>query len=898
MQDARANPDELLKAIQKEHTNRYAGHLKIFFGYAAGVGKTYAMLKAAHAAKRRGMDVVVGYVEQHSRPETTALLRHLEILPVCKVAHQGIEIAEFDVSGALKRNPQLILVDELAHTNIENNRHKKRYQDIQELLRAGIDVYTTVNVQHIESLNDMVAAVTGIEVQERIPDSIFDDADQVELVDIEPADLIVRLREGKIYRENRIDSALHNFFTVQNLTALREIALRRCADRMNRLSESIRVQHNDQYFTDEHILVCLSSSPSNAKIIRTAARMAKAFHGGFTALYVETSKSTSMSAENQKRLRENTRLAEQLGASLETTYGDNIPFQIAEYAKLSGVSKIVVGRSNTRSHKLFPATALTDKLTSYVPNMDIYIIPDKMTENQHHWDTGEKTEKPPLRLSDSIITVSLLIVTSIISLLFYSFGVGENNIITVYLLGVLITAIVTSRQFYSILFAALSVLTFNYLFTAPRFTLEVYDSSDLFTFLIMFLAACISSNLAIRLKKQARQSTRNAYRTQVLFDTSQLLQCAENVQEIITVTTRQMAQLLGRTVVFYGVEGAQLTAPVIFPVGTEEQCLYSNANEEAVAAWVYKNNKRAGATTETLSSAACLYLAVRDRENVYGVVGIVMRHHPLEISEDSIVLSILGQCALTLASKQAALEKEKAALLAKNEQMRANLLRMISHDLRTPLTSISGNAAILLENGDTLIENKRKRLYADIYDDSLWLISLTENLLSVTKLKDGTMSIQLKPEIMDDVISEALEHIQRKRTVHTITVKPAEDIVLVKMDARLMVQVIVNIVDNAVKYTQKGAHIFISTRLENKKAIVEIADDGPGISDIDKPHVFDMFYTTGAKAADSRRGLGLGLALCKSIIEAHHGAISVENNKPQGALFRITLPAEEVTLHE
>lgn len=897
MAEVRSNPDELLKAIKTEERNHYGGHLKIFFGYAAGVGKTYAMLKAAHNAKRRGIDVVAGYIEQHSRPDTMALLRHLEVLPAAKQIHQGIETTEFDLQGALARKPQLILVDELAHTNGESSRHKKRYQDIRELLKAGIDVYTTVNVQHIESLNDMVEAITGIAVRERIPDKVFDDADQVELVDIEPQDLLVRLQEGKIYRPDRIHTALHNFFTIQNLTALRELALRRCADRMNRLSESIRIQNNDEYFTDENILVCLSSSPTNPKIIRTAARMAKAFHSTFTALFVETSGFSSMSDENRRRLQENTRLATQLGASVETTYGDDIPFQIAEYARLSGVSKIVLGRSKVKNRLLFPAATLTDKLTTYAPNLDIYIIPDKMIVEHSHWD-GRKKNEPTFLVADIAKTLLILGATSLLGLLFYSYGVSETNIITVYILGVLLTAVMTTRQIYSLVSSAASVLIFNFLFTEPRFTLEAHDPSYPFTFFVMFLAAFVTSNLAVRFKKQARQSARNAYSTKVLFDTNQLLQQADTVQEVISVTTEQLGRLLGRTIVFYGADGEALAAPVVFPAGTESREAYINVNEEAVATWVYKNNKRAGATTETLSNAACLYLAVRDRKTVYGVVGIVMRHNPLEISEDSIVLSILGECALTLATKEAAKEKEQAALLAKNEQTRANLLRMISHDLRTPLTAISGNASVLLDHSDGLSLEKRQRIYQDIYDDSLWLINLTENILAVTKLKDGTMNIRLKPEIVEDLIAEAVTHIRYKKSDHEIAVIPSDDMALVKVDAHLLVQVIINIVDNAVKYTPTGSHISISSRIVNNQAVVEIADDGPGIADAAKKHIFDMFYTAGIKTADSRRGLGLGLSLCKSIMEVHGGDIAVEDNKPQGTLFRLSLPLEEVTLHE
>jgi len=376
MNELRADPDEILKKIIREEQAQGRGHLKIFFGYAPGVGKTFAMLKAAHAAKRRGIDIIVGYVEPHTRPATIALLKGLEQLPNLFVNHKGIELMEFDLDEAIKRNPKLILVDELAHTNGEECRHAKRYQDVEELLKAGIDVYTTINVQHIESLNDMVASITGVAVRERIPDHIFDDADQVELVDIEPEELIERLNAGKIYKKSQAQKAVSNFFDVKNLTALREIALRRCADRVNKMSEKARLVGGSGYYTDEHILVCLSSSPTNPKIIRTAARMANAFKGNFTALFVETPNYEVMSKENKNRLRDNALLAEQLGATIETVYGDDIPLQISEFAWLSGVSKIVMGRNNAKRKYFWSKPSLTEKLTATAPNLDIYIIPD------------------------------------------------------------------------------------------------------------------------------------------------------------------------------------------------------------------------------------------------------------------------------------------------------------------------------------------------------------------------------------------------------------------------------------------------------------------------------------------------------------------------------------------
>ena len=900
MEEKRHTPEQLLKAIQEEEQKKTRGHLKIFFGYAAGVGKTYAMLKAAHAAKQRGIDVAAGYIEPHTRPQTIKLLGGLECIPNLQIEHNGIMLHEFDIDAAMKRKPQLLLVDELAHTNAQGSRHAKRYQDIEELLRAGIDVYTTVNVQHIESINDTVASITGVMVRERIPDSVFDNADQVELVDIEPQELIERLQSGNVYKETQAKQALHNFFTEENLTALRELALRRCADRVNILTENARVKHHGDYHTDEHILVCVSSSPSNAKIIRTAARMASAFRGAFTALFVETPDFSALQEENKKRLRSNMHLAEQLGAKIETVYGDDISFQIAEFARLSGVSKIVIGRSAATKKGLFSKPTLTERLIVNAPNLDVHIIPDTVSGvSAYRAKKARETLGLVFSSADILKSAGILIGASLIGFLFQRLGFAEANIITVYVLGVLLTSVVTVNRVYSLISSVVSVLVFNFLFTEPKYTLQAYDQGYPVTFLVMFLAAFLTSSLAGRLKNSAKQSAQSAFRTKILFDTNQLLQKATDRNEIVSITANQLMKLLKKSIVFYFAEDNLLGEPHVFSVPEEtfdDSCL--SGDEKGVAAWVLKNNKHAGATTKTLSNAKCMYLAVRVNDRVYGVVGILIGNEPLDAFENSIFLSILGECALALENEKNNREKEEAAILAKNEQMRANLLRAISHDLRTPLTSISGNESNLLSNGDSFDSDTKRQLYTDIYDDSMWLINLVENLLAVTRIEEGRLNLRISEDLIDDVITEALHHVNRKSVEHSISVENEEDFLLAKMDARLIVQVIINIVDNAIKYTPKGSHIVIRTCKRDGKAVVSIADDGEGMSDEMKARVFDMFYSGANKIADSRRSLGLGLSLCKSIINAHGGTITVSDNAPRGTVFTFTLSSGEVKLHE
>lgn len=665
MEEPRQNPEQLLKAIRMEKTEEGCGKLKIFFGYAAGVGKTYAMLEAAHQAKARGIDVVAGYIEPHARPQTSALLGGLERICVKRMEYNGITVGEFDIDAALRRMPQLILVDELAHTNAEGSRHSKRYQDVQELLRAGINVYTTVNVQHLESLNDTVASITGVFVRERIPDEVFDRADQVELVDIEPNELLERMEAGNIYQKEQAQRAAANFFSVENLTALREIALRRCADRMNLLTESARIQSRSDYHTDEHILVCLSSSPSNPKIIRTAARMASAFRSSFTALYVETPGADAMDEADKKRLLKNMRLARQLGATIETVAGEDVAYQIAEFARLSGVSKVVMGRSAAARRGIFGKPSLTERLIADAPNLDIHIIPDAAAGSGYR--QKQKRSRAALSIQDVGKSSLILLAATALCILFDRLEFAESNIIAVYIFGVLLISTVTANRMCSLIFSAVSVLLFNFLFTTPRLTFRFFDSGAVITFAIMFMMAFLSGSLAVRLRENAKQSARAAARIRILFETDQLLQKEKTEDAILTVMAGQLTKLLHRDLVVYPVKGNELDFPGVYRVqqdGTEE---LTGDNERAVAAWALHNNKHAGATTDTLSSAKCLYLTIRVNERVYGVVGIrISDGVPLDANENSVLLSILGECALALENIRNAREKEENAELVEN----------------------------------------------------------------------------------------------------------------------------------------------------------------------------------------------------------------------------------------
>lgn len=652
---------------------------------------------------------------------------------------------------------------------------------------------------------------------------------------------------------------------------------------------------------EERILVCLSSSPSNGKIIRTAAQMAEAFNGTLTALFVETPLAGKMGKEDQERLKENIKLAKQSGAEIETVYGDDISFQIAEFARLSGITRIVIGRSAAKKKGIFAGTSLVEKLIDHAPEMEIYIIPDSQMGPEVIRKWNRLAQKNDFSLKAAVQSAGILFAATAAGWMFEKLKLTDANIITVYILGVLLISIVTEGWFYSFSATIASVLVFNFLFTAPRFTLRAYDRSYPFTFAVMFLAALITGSLASRLKQHAGQAARDAYRLKVLLDTNQLLQQAKGKSEILEGTAQQIVKLLKRETVIYDVKNGKLGQPLhTIPQGGE--ILVENETcEEQAAVWALENNRHAGTGTDHFKQAKRQYLAIRVNSTVYGVVGIMIQKQPLDAFENSVLLSILGECALALENDKNVREKEEAAILAKNEQLRANLLRTISHDLRTPLTSISGNANNLLYNESCLDAQMRRQIYGDIYDDSMWLIDLVENLLSVTRIEEGRMQIRQSAELVDEVIREALKHTGQSRTGRTIKVEEEDELILAKMDARLIVQVLINLIGNAVKYTPQGTDITVQVKkekTENSQVIISVCDLGDGIPDDRKERVFDMFYTGGDQVADSRRSLGLGLGLCRSIINAHGGKIWISDNIPHGAVVTFTLPAEEVKLNE
>ena len=650
----------------------------------------------------------------------------------------------------------------------------------------------------------------------------------------------------------------------------------------------------DNKKTDEHILVCLSAAPSNQKIIDTAAKMANALQTRFTALYVQTG--TKAEAADKEKLEEHIRYAEKLGAEIVMTHGENIPVQIAEYARLSNVTEIVIGQSNARRNHFFSRSTLTEKLIELIPDIDIHIIPDAVKAGNYQkrpftWYVEKPSEK------DYFLTAFIFALCTLIGLLFQKLNFRDTNIVTIYILGVLLTSIVTDGYLCSVAGSFLSVFLFCFFLTEPRMSFQTYAVGYPVTFFIMLISSVLTGALAAKLKTHAKLSAQLAFRTQVLFDTDRLLQKAKGETEILDVACTQLLRLLNRNITAYAVKDGALSEGKLFSGEKEDTEDFLTPEEQQIASWVCENRQRAGASTHHFPNAKCLYLAIRSGNSVYGVIGIPLQKETLDSFEYSILLSVINECALAMENAQNAVEKEKIAVLAKNEQLRADLLRAISHDLRTPLCSISGNADMLLSNSDRLDEATKHQIYTDIYDDSEWLIGVVENLLSITRLNDGRLKFKFTDQLLDEVIAEALRHISRKHDDYKI-VTDCEELVLARMDVRLIMQVLINLVDNAIKYTPPGSVILIRGRKTDRGAQISVEDNGPGIPEEMKPHVFEMFYTGKKAIADSHRSMGLGLALCRSIVEAHNGTLMLTEHEPHGCNFTFTLPLSEVTLHE
>ncbi len=887
--DKRPDPDVLLKSIAGEAEER--GKLKIFLGYAAGVGKTYAMLDEAQEQFKKGMDVVAGYVEPHTRPETLQLLEGLPLIPPLELDYKGIQLKEFDLEAALKRHPETILVDELAHSNAAGVRNRKRYQDIEELLNAGINVYTTLNVQHIESLNDVVENITKISVKETIPDYVFDQADLVRLIDIVPEELLHRFEEGKVYRALQAATAMQNFFSKENLRLLREIALRKVAERIG--NENLN-EYSHEKTINQRFMVCISPSPSSAKCIRWAARTAEAFHAPWTVLYVETLNNRNLAPEQQKNVRDHLELAAKLGAQIVSLSGIDVAATIAEYARLTGITNIVIGKSRRkRSITGLFKTDLEDQLIQELTNTEIYIIPDNdLTKKNKIHKQFQWRKNFYFSWNDTLKCSGLLTAATLFSLFLQRFDTGDINIIMIFILSVLMISKVTTGYAYGILASILSVLILDFFFVKPYLTFDTIQPGYPITFLIMLLVALLTSTMVVRVKTQAKAAVNRERKTEVLYEINKKLLVARGLDNIIRLTIEYVTSIFGRAAIFYTEDPVNGKKGYVMQTDSEvDPSLLQTPEEEAVTHWVFVNKKRAGAGTDTLMGATGFYMPIMSQGNVLGVLGIsCAEESTLNHDNRTFLRMIASLVAMALERQRLSDEQRRIMVESEKEIMRSNLLRAISHDLRTPLTAITGASSVLLDNKKVIDEQTHDKLLLDIKEDAQWLIRMVENLLSITRINETAMSVRKTPQAVEEVVSESLTRVRNKYKGYHIRVKVPEELLFVPMDATLIEQVIINLLENAIKHSEKDAPIELLVTKNGDNAVFTVSDHGKGITPEEFPTLFEGYSSGKSKTSDSSRGMGIGLSICRSIMQAHGGKIEAENKIDGGAIFRFILP--------
>lgn len=626
---------------------------------------------------------------------------------------------------------------------------------------------------------------------------------------------------------------------------------------------------NKNEYKNEHILVCLSSSPSNPKVIRTGAQMSKNYNAKFSALYIETSK--ILSEEDKERLAANSLLAKELGAKIVTLSGDDIPYQVSGYAKMAQVTKIIIGRSGYKPNRIFSPPGFIDKLISLTPEIEVFIIPDKTQKLYIPNRRAEYKEYSPITAMDIIKTIGILLLATFIAALFHMLNIYDANIVLVYIWGILLTAYVTENKIYSLVFSFFAVVLYNFFFIEPYFSLICDNKDYILTFTIMFIVAFMASSNTKKVRSQARQASLKAYRTETLLDLSQQLQQCVNEDEINRATQNQLKRLLQCDV-----------------------CLYKedfDNTEDAVLRWVFENNKEAGGGTKKYKDNKCFYTPISNSEKIFSVA--VINKQSITEFERNLVSAMIREAVMAHEKNAANIIKNALVIKNKQEELRSTLLRAISHDLRTPLTGISGYAELLMKNSAQLSEEKKTNIYTDIYDDSIWLLNLVENLLSITRFDKESITIKQELEFVPDIINEAIAHLGRKKENYNVkTIFDNDDELYAKMDGRLIAQVVFNLVDNAMKYSPEHSTITIRAAVEGEYIEISVADEGRGISDSDKIKIFDLFYTVNSSAADSRRGLGLGLALCKAVIKAHGSEIYLRDNIPTGTIFSFRLKGE------
>jgi two-component system sensor histidine kinase KdpD len=864
-------------AAEEVRTSR--GRLKVFFGASPGVGKTYAMLEAARAKKAEGIDVVIGWVETHGRKETATLAEGLERLPPREVEYRGTRLHEFDLDAALARRPALLLLDELAHTNAPSSRHAKRWQDAVELLEAGIHVYTTLNVQHLESLNDLVNQVTGVAVRETVPDRLLDDAGEVEFVDLPAEELLKRLAEGKVYLPDRAARAVKGFFRRGNLLALRELALRRTAERVDADVRDYRRDHaiEETWPVAERILVCVRPNPESDRLVRAARRMAARLRAEWIVVSVESPAQPPLSMAEREALAATTKLAEQLGAETAVLSGESVSEALLAFARERNISKIVVGKPAHGRWRDRLRGSLLDEIVRGSGEVDVYIISgERGGEAQPARPAaGHRPTRPAQYLGSAAVVIACTLACWAMQGRF-----DRSNLIMVYLLGV---AFVASRhgRGASVLTALLSVAAFDFFFVPPHLTFAVADTQYLITFGVMLVVSVLISTLAARVRAQADAARHREQRTQVLYAMSRDLAAARTVEEVARAARRHVSD------VFDGETSILVPTPTggLAPANAEEPA--GDAREGAVAQWAFDHGRTAGLGTDTLPGASAVWVPLRGTQSVLGVVGVRPDPALLPLRPDQIDLleALTRQAASGLERARLADEAQQARVAVEAERLRSTLLSSVSHDLRTPLATITGAASSLLQD-TSLGEASRRELQEAIYEEAVRLNRLVTNLLDMTRLESGSLQLNRDWHSVEELVGSALARLEPTLKGRTVRVRVPEDLPLVPVDGILVEQVLVNLLENAAKYTDHPCAIEVTARAEKGSVVVEVADEGPGLPPGAEERVFEKFY----RAESARRGFGLGLPICRAIAAAHGGRIWAEGREPRGSRFRLTLP--------
>jgi len=878
----RPDPEALLARVREEERQAGRGRLKIFFGAAPGVGKTYAMLEAARARAREGVEVVVGVVDTHGRPETAALLEGLTVLPRRRAEYRGITLEEFDLDGALARKPGLLLVDELAHTNAPGSRHPKRWQDVEELLAAGVSVYSTLNVQHLESLNDVVARITGITVRETLPDSVFDQADELELADLSADDLLSRLRQGKVYMPEQAAAAIERFFRKGNLIALREMTLRRAAERVDAQMRGYMQDAGirSTWAAADRILVCIGPNPDGARLVRAGKRMATGLKCDWSVVHVERP-GQAITPVEREALVANQQLAESLGAGTATLSGLNAADEILAYARDHNVTKIIVGKpTHPRWRDLLSGSAL-DQLVRGSGDVDVYAISGDTAGHPRRRRTRATRHSS---FSEYLRAAAVIAVCTALAAGVFRF-LSVTDVAMVYLLGVGVVAARYGRG--PSVFAALgSIAVFDFFFVPPFYTFAVSDVRYLLTFAVMLAIALMISGLTLRIRAQAESARDRERRTATLYAMSRELAGARGRAELVRVVERHVADSFAAQ--------AQILLPgdgnrVEIPVGTAP-AYPIDEKERSVAQWAFDRGRVAGVGSDTLPGALARYVPLPGSAGMVGVVG-VRAADPRRL-QDPVLQRLLetfaAQAAVALERALVAEQAQHEQVEAEAERLRTSLLSSLSHDMRTPLGAITGAASSLLEDRGSLPEASRHDLVRTILEESTRMNRLIGNLLDMIRLESGALQVQKDWQPLEEVVGVALIRLEERLKQHPVTVRLPPDLPLLMMDGLLVEQVFVNLLENAAKYTPAGTPVEITAAAGDGAVVVDVADRGPGFPPGEEARVFDKFYRVAG--ATSTAGVGLGLTICRGIVTAHGGRIWAENRAGGGAVFHFTLP--------